>query len=113
MVNISKVSEEDAFKEDDSQDLDYELSHDEEDEDEISLVLVQSQDLSFEEPEQVDVSVLKLGECSNTKVFSEYDNSDDEADDATVVHGRTDLRRFKWIVGQVFSTPVEFKILFK
>ena len=65
--------------------------------------------LSFEEVEQVGDSVLKLGECSNTKVFSEYEDSDDEADDATGVHGGTDFRKFKWIVGQVFSTPVEFK----
>ena len=71
----------------------------EEDEDEISEELVQSQDLSFEELEQVDDSVLKLGECSNTKVFSEYENSDGEADDATGVHGRTGFRKFKWIVG--------------
>ena len=69
---------------------------------------MQSQDLSFEELEQVGDSVLKLGECSNTKVFSEYQNSDDKVDDANGVYGQTALRKFKWIVGHVFSTPVEF-----
>ncbi|XP_057538141.1 uncharacterized protein LOC130815669 [Amaranthus tricolor] len=94
--------------------LEYDFSEDEphfgnsakEDEDEISEELVQSQDLSssFEELEQVGDSVLKLGECSNTQGLYEYENSDHEDDDATI-----DFRKSKWIFGQVFSTPVEFK----
>ena len=102
--NSVKVSDEDGFEEDDSQDLDYELSNDKEDEDEILEMLLQSQNLSFEEPKQVGDSVLKLGQCNNTKVFSNYDNGDDEADDAIIVHGKTAFRRFKWIVRQVFGT---------
>ena len=105
--NSVKVSEEDGSEEDDSQDVDYELSLDEEGEDEISEELIQSQDVDHE------LSHDEEGECNKTEVFSEYDNSDDEVDDATVVHGRTDFRRFKWIVGQVFGIPVEFKEVMK
>ena len=42
-------------------------------------------------------------------MFSDYENGDDEDDDATIVHGRTEFRWFRWIVVYIFGTLVEFE----
>jgi MuDR family transposase len=85
------------------------LSDEDNTEEDESIDLVLSEDLSVEEDEGAVQSNLMIGECSLNDVLSEYENSDDEIAIPTVVNNKTDFRRFKWCVGIVFGNHLEFR----
>ena len=106
---VCKGRDEVSEEGDDSEDLDYVFSDEQDSEGYESLELVLSQDLSMEEDEGGVQSNLQIGVYPLNDVVSDYENSDDEIEIPVVVHDKTDFRKFEWCVGIVFGNVIEFR----